>query len=365
MRLVLQVLGWFLAVVVAAVASSFGLTGGWWRAALLAIAAFLLAPVLWGVVPLPPVWRTGSVVVLLLVGAVVIGIMNPLRSIYRSPQAETELMRLYDARLAAWPTPHESAFVDTTYGRVHVIVAGPENAPPLVLLHASGVASWSWLFNAEAWNAQVRTFAIDTLGDAGKSVLADVRRYPRSGAEQAALYGEILDALGIERAPVVGASEGGFIGTDLALHAPGRVTALVLLGPMGYAGTTSSMVRIVATTFFPFPALQRSTSRWALGDSAVVEDALGEWFPLLLGGVLPAKLRPTVFGQEELRRLEVPVMLVLGENDRLVGDPARAASRAQAIADLRTEVVPSGHMMGIERSEAIDALVLDFLAVAD
>lgn len=364
MRLVLQVVGWFLAVVVAAVALSFGLTGGWWRAVLLALAALLLVPVLWGVIPLTPVWRVGSLAVLL-VGAVVIGVMSPLRSIYRSSHAEAELMRLYDARLAAWPTPHESVYVDTSYGRVHVIVAGPEGAPPLVLLHASGVASWSWLFNAEGWNAHFRTFAIDTLGDAGKSVLADVGRYPRSGAEQAALYVEILDALGVERAPVVGASEGGFIGTNLALHAPGRVSALVLLGPMGYAGTTSSIVRIVATTFFPFPALQRSTSRWALGDSQVVQDALGEWFPLLLGNVLPAKLRPTAFRSEELRRLEVPVMLVLGENDRLVGDPARAASRAQAIPDLRTEVVPSGHMMGIERSDAVNGLVLDFLGVAD
>lgn len=364
MRIVLQVLGWFLAVAVAAVAMSFGLTGGWWRAALLVVAGLLLVPILWGLVPLPAVWRIGSVAVLL-AGAVLIGVLNPMRSIYRSSHAEAELMRLYDARLEAWPTPHKSVFVDTTYGRVHVIVAGPEAAPPMVLLHASGVASWSWSFNAEAWNAHYRTFAIDTLGDAGKSVLADVGRYPRSGAEQAALYVQILDALGIARAPVVGASEGGFIGTNLALHVPERVRALVLLGPMGYAGTASSIVRIVATTFFPFPALQRSTARWALGDSPAVDEALGEWFPLLLGGVLPAKLRPTAFAPDELHGLEVPVMLVLGENDRLVGDPARAAARAQPIPDLRTEVVASGHMMGIERSEEVNGLVLDFLGAPD
>lgn len=364
MRTVLLVVAWLAAVGFAAAALSLGLTGNWVRGLLLALVALLLLPAAWGLVPMRVAWRIGSIAALLVV-ALGIGFVWPSRSIYRSPAAEARLMQIYDARLARWPTQHSSVFVDTEYGRVHVIVSGPAEAPPLVLLHASGVASWSWLYNAEALNRHYRTYAIDTLGDAGKSVLEDVGRYPRNGVEQARVYEQIFDGLGIARAPVVGASEGGFIATNLALHAPERVRALALLGPMGYAGTTSSIVRIVLTTFFPFPSLRRSTTRWALGDSEAVQGALGEWFPLLLAGVLPAKLRPSTFSGEEMRRLHVPVMLVLGAKDRLVGDPDRAIQLAREIPELRAEVVASGHIMGIERADDVDALLLDFLGRPD
>ncbi len=86
--------------------------------------------------------------------------------------------------------------------------------PPLLLLHASGVAGWSWLDNVEELSKHYRTYAIDTLGDAGKSVLSDLNNYPQDGQTQSDLYTEITDKLGVEQAYVVGASEGGFIGTN-------------------------------------------------------------------------------------------------------------------------------------------------------
>ena len=105
------------------------------------------------------------------------------------------------------------------------------------------MSGWSWLYNVEELSKHYRTYAIDTLGDAGKSVLSDLGNYPQDGQDQSDLYSEISDKLGVERAYVVGASEGGFIGTNYALYAPERVEKLVLLGPMGYAGTNASILR--------------------------------------------------------------------------------------------------------------------------
>lgn len=52
----------------------------------------------------------------------------------------------------------------------------------------------------------------------------------------------LLDALGIERAPIAGWSMGGFIGQRLAVRVPGRVDALILLGTDG-GGSTSVLAR--------------------------------------------------------------------------------------------------------------------------
>ena len=73
--------------------------------------------------------------------------------------------------------------------------------------------------------------------DAGVPSIHVVRR-----EDQADLYADIMDRLGIDgSAIVVGASEGGFIGTNFALYAPERVEKLALLGPMGYAGAIQSI----------------------------------------------------------------------------------------------------------------------------
>jgi pimeloyl-ACP methyl ester carboxylesterase len=311
-------------------------------------------------ISLSPLVRILSIVALLAL-FVLLGNVNKATSIYKSPEVEARLMEIYDARLEEWPVPYESVLVDTAYGKVHVIISGPEDAPPLLLLHASGVAGWSWLYNIEELSQHYRTYVIDTIGDAGKSVLSDFNNYPQDGQDQSDLYTEITEKLGVERAYVVGASEGGFIGTNYALYAPERVEKLALLGPMGYAGTNASVLRIMLAQFFPLKPVQENTFRWAFGDNPKLEEGFGEWFRLLMAGVFPHKARPTKFAAEQLQSLDVPVLLVLGEKDNLVGDPENARALAQDIPDLRVEVLDTGHLIGVEQPEQVNALILEFL----
>jgi pimeloyl-ACP methyl ester carboxylesterase len=286
--------------------------------------------------------------------------MSTGRSIYKSPEVEAQLVGIYDARLGQWPVPYESIFVDTTYGKVHTIVSGPEDAPPVLLLHASGLSAWSWLYNVEELNKHYRTFAIDTIGDAGKSVLSDLDYFPKDGQALSDFYLEISDKLGVNSAYVVGASQGGFIGTSYALYAPERVKKLVLLGPMGYAGTNRTVVRIVLATLLPFKSIQDSTFRWAFGDSSEVQAACDEWFRLVMTGVMPKQARPKTFSAEQLQSLQLPVLLVLGERDGLVGDPKNAKILAQNITDIQTVILDTGHAIGVEKPKAINSLISDF-----
>ncbi len=286
--------------------------------------------------------------------------MSTTRSIYKSPEIEAKLMGIYDARLGQWPVPYESVFLDTTYGKVHTIVSGPEDAPPALLLHASGLSAWSWLYNVGELNKHCRTYAVDTIGDAGKSVLSDLDNYPKDGQALSAFYLEISDKLGVNSAYVVGASQGGFIGTNLALYAPERVKKLVLLGPMGYAGTERTVVRIVLATILPFKSIQDNTFRWAFGDDPVVQEACEEWFRLVMTRVMPKQARPKTFSPEQLRNLKVPVLLVLGERDGLVGNPENAKKLAQSIPDIQTVVLNTGHAVGVERPDEVNSLIVNF-----
>jgi pimeloyl-ACP methyl ester carboxylesterase len=136
----------------------------------------------------------------------------------------------------------------------------------------------------------------------------------QTGRDQAELYTEITGKLGVDKAYVIGASEGGFIGgSNYALYHPERVEKLALLGPMGYAGAMKSVMRITFAQFFPLKPIQNSTFRWAFSDS-----------PLLMSGTFPQKVSPLPLTAEQRQSINVPVMFVFGERDNLVGDPEAA-----------------------------------------
>jgi pimeloyl-ACP methyl ester carboxylesterase len=365
MQTVFLVLSWLFAVVFGLLTLSMILMGNWLQAtALLGIVLLLLPPVRTlihnriGESLSPWVYAISIVGLLAIFGG--LGSMNKPTSSYKSAQVKARFTQMYDAKMEGWPVPYESVYVDTSYGKVHVIVSGPEDAPPMLLLHASGVPAWSWMYNVEELSRHYRTYAIDLIGDAGRSEYYSLDNRMRDGQDQAELYTEITDQLGVGRAYVVGASEGGFIGTNYALHAPERVQKLVLLGPMGYSGAVQSMIRIMLTQFFPLKPIQESTSRWAFGDDPKLGEEFGEWFRLTMTGLNPAKVAPFPFKPGERQSIQVPVLLVLGERDNLVGDPARATALVQDIPDIRVEVLDTGHLIGAEAPDQVNALIRQF-----
>jgi pimeloyl-ACP methyl ester carboxylesterase len=365
MTYVWLILGWIFSIIFGFLTVSMVLMKNW----LAALALFLVV-----LLCLPPVSamlirRFDFSIHPLLRGVLIVGLLfvfvrlltgGTATSIYASPQVEARFMQIYDEKMTGWPVPYDDVFVDTRYGKVHVIESGPQDAPPLLFLHASGVSGWSWKFNVADFSKSFRTYAIDLIGDAGKSEYADLQNVMKTGQDQADLYAEICDRLGVEKAYVVGASEGGFIGSNFALHHPERVEKLALLGPMGYSGAVQSIMRITFAQFFPLKPLQKATFKWAFSDSPRLNDEFGEWFMLIMNGLRPYKISPMPLSAEQRQGIKVPVLFVFGEGDNLVGDPQAARDLVQDIPDVRVEIVPAGHLVAAELPEQVDALVVDF-----
>ncbi|HEX2102783.1 MAG TPA: alpha/beta hydrolase [Solirubrobacteraceae bacterium] len=105
--------------------------------------------------------------------------------------------------------------------RLHHEIRG--DGPPVLLVHAGIADSRMWEPLAERLVAAGRRVVAPDLRGFGRSPL------PPETFSPAADLLELLDDLGIERAPVVGASFGGRVTLELALRAPGRVSAIALL----------------------------------------------------------------------------------------------------------------------------------------
>jgi pimeloyl-ACP methyl ester carboxylesterase len=359
------VFGWLFAVLIGVLTISMLLMHNWLQAVLLLVVVLLCLPPVttlarnqWGL-SIHPVLRVVLVVALLYgFGRLFVG--QEQTSIYKSPEIKSRFTQIYDQKMAEWPVPYEDVFLDTEYGRVHVIASGPQQAPSLLLLHASGVSSWSWKYNVEPLSRHYRTYAIDLIGDAGKSEFTDLKHVMKSGQDQGRLYAEIADKLGAQKAYVVGASEGGFIASNFAGQYPERVEKLALLGPMGYSGATQAIIRIALTSFFPLQPIQDATFAWAFSDSSQLKQDYVEWFPLTMTSLQPVKVPPLSVSAEQRQALSMPVMFVFGREDNVVGNPQAAQAWVQDMQDVRVEIVDAGHLMGGEIPDQISALLLDF-----
>jgi pimeloyl-ACP methyl ester carboxylesterase len=287
---------------------------------------------------------------------------NKPQSIYLTPEYEERFMAFYDDQMEEWPVPYETTYVETRYGRAHVITGGDPDAPPLLLCHAGALPSWSWKYNIEELNAHFRTYAVDAMGEVGKSVLYDVNEHTRDGRDIADLYCEILDELGLERPHVAGASYGGFIGTNIAIHHPDRVDKLVLIGPMGVTpSTASTLLRITLLTLFPAKPVQDSFVDWMIAGSDDSTDDIVAWMRMVFTGARAKEAPPMTFTQEELAEIKAPVLLILGERDNLVGAPSTVIEYTRPIPNVESAVLDASHGIWAERAAEVDELIVGFL----
>ncbi|WP_437684952.1 alpha/beta fold hydrolase [Sorangium sp. So ce176] len=147
---------------------------------------------------------------------------------FRSPEARARIAAWFDRFHERLPAPARSRELSTRFGATHVLVAGPEDAPPLVCLHGALASSAHLLGELGPLLARHRVHAIDVIGQSVKS--ADVR-LPIDGPAYAEWLTDVLDALGLARAHLLGVSWGGFAALRMAQVAPGRIDRLVLIVP--------------------------------------------------------------------------------------------------------------------------------------
>jgi 2-hydroxy-6-oxonona-2,4-dienedioate hydrolase len=150
-------------------------------------------------------------------------------TMFRNAESRSVMDRAY-ARLLDQTPQAQSRSVKTRFGDTHMLVAGPEDAPPLVVLHGAMANSAVALREGGPFLDRFRLHLVDVIGQSVKS--ADVRLRV-DNADYAEWVKDVLDELGLTKAHVYGASYGGFIARKLAEIAPERIDRLVLLVPAG------------------------------------------------------------------------------------------------------------------------------------
>jgi pimeloyl-ACP methyl ester carboxylesterase len=283
-------------------------------------------------------------------------------SLFKSAEGEAKYHAAYNKVLALWGVPYESQHLATRFGATHVLASGPRAAPPLVLLHAMAISSTMWYPNIAELSRDFRTFAVDVMGDAGKSVPS---HRPKNRCEYARWLLDVFNELHIEQADVAGLSYGGFLTLNFALQAPDRVKRIVLLAPAGcfVRFRLAFWLRMACGMFLPPRAAFKSLIPWIsarkdAAESPMFEQLLVHW----LFGKAHLNVWPRVFRDAELRRLSVPTLLLIGDRE-VIYDPRVAIGRAtRLIPRIEAAIIPNAsHFLTFDQSDSVDARVLSFL----
>lgn len=260
--------------------------------------------------------------------------------------------------------------------RVHVEETGPLDGEPVLLVHGFGSSGYTWRFVAPELAAAGYRVVIPDLYGFGWSDRPE-EPFDYTPAGQAVMVRLLMDRLGIERAHLVGHSFGGGVALKTWEAAPDRVRSLALVAttlptisrapnadfrfyrPLAYLG-----VRLLGLTrWFVRAALERSVF-----DPAFVTDELVDAYRARLGLVGPAGRYDSLTRPIPRERLEItlsevdaPVLLVWGEDDRLI--PIKHGRRAAGLFPDATLVVypDTGHLVMEERPERLTGRLLQFL----
>ncbi|MGH8760403.1 MAG: alpha/beta fold hydrolase [Burkholderiales bacterium] len=234
---------------------------------------------------------------------------------------------------------------------------------PVVLLHggtvsfAGNFAAWGWIERLTAQGLQV--IGLDFRGHGRSDKPHDTELYGTAALSRDVIA--LIDHLGIDRASLVGYSIGSAVALHLLHACPGRFGRSVLvatgdgligLPPYTFSAVLPCLVAALRQPEFPKDLPSHVAAYWTFatevgGDRAAAAAAASASYP-------PCSI-------EAAASIEVPVLVVSGERDPVLG---RGPRLAQALSQGHyVEIAGADHFM-LARDEKVQAAVADFLAAS-
>jgi pimeloyl-ACP methyl ester carboxylesterase len=278
---------------------------------------------------------------------------------FRTPEGQARYFAAYDKALRLWPVPVESLEIPTRFGMVHLNACGPKEATPLFLIPGQAVSSTMWYPNVEALSRAYRVYAVDILGDMGKSVRTRLFTQPTDFADW---MNDLFDGLQIEAAHVAGLSYGGFIALRFALSSPARVKKLILMSPASLLSIRPIFFARMMGMLLPgFILSARGKQKLMLGIYA-------EKMAPIIAQMLTTNdfqynmYLPPTFTDDQLKQVSVPTLLMLGDRE-VIYDYKAAQRRAQKfISNIAVSIIPgAGHALNFDQPEIVNQHILEFL----
>ncbi|MCI8522782.1 MAG: alpha/beta hydrolase [Lachnospiraceae bacterium] len=283
-------------------------------------------------------------------------------SIYRSQLSKSLVINLYNAQIAKLDIPYQDIFVETSFGRTHVVEIGNPEGKPLLVFHGGNSTTAYNLLESRFLLEKFHVYAVDIIGHPGKSAENILMPF---GYHYGRWAGEVISALGYEKICCLGSSFGGGVLTKLMCIAPSKVERAVLLVPAGinnaFPADTAKMIVPLAKYYLTKDEkyMKETAMYMALSEKALKKD-----FMAVIKNTLDnVKIHPFMPSNVEMARLhkcKAPALVMAAEYDCLF--PARKVlpKAKKVLPNCKIHMLKGrGHIPVLRKREK--QIIVDFL----
>jgi pimeloyl-ACP methyl ester carboxylesterase len=276
--------------------------------------------------------------------------------------ADSAYYAAYNKTMNLWNINYQDLYIPTTFGTAHVVVCGPEDGEPLVLLHGMNASSTMWYPNAEALSKNHQVFAIDFILEPGKSRLT---KEMENVNDATMWYNEVISALQLKKYHLIGASRGGWFAVKLALNQGKKVKSLILLSPaqtFTWIKPSSGMLKSLMALL---PSQEDQMAKSMEGLSSKSEDVNQTYLEQYqLGLEQDSKYKFLLdmqpFSEKELEKLTIPVLVLVGDRDIINGKKtvylANKLPKGKGIM-----IKNAGHFLSVDQADKVNEQMIQFL----
>ncbi len=244
---------------------------------------------------------------------------------------------------------------------------------PVLLLHGSGpgVSAWAnWRLVIPHLAGNFRTIAPDIVGFGFTERPEGIREDMETWLEHAL---DFLDAMGIEKAHVVGNSFGGALSVALAIHAPERVSRLVLMGSValefeltegldltwGYTPSLDNMRRLL--DLFAYNRSLVNDELAQLRYEASMRPGVQESYAVMFPAPRQDGIRKICSQEADVKTIRHETLIIHGRDDQVI--PVSCSEDLfRCIKNSQLHIFGNcGHWTQIEHNRRFNKLVTDFL----
>lgn len=247
---------------------------------------------------------------------------------------------------------------------LHHELAGPHNAPCIVLSTSLGARLQMWQPQMQALTQHFRALRYDMRGHGASPSPAG----PYSIADLGNDVLQLLDHHNISSAHFCGISLGGVIGQWLGIHASDRIEKLILCNTAAKVGTDEGWQKRIAEVR-------------ANGMASIADTVISRWFtepfatshPQVIASIREGMLASNVEGyaaccealrtsdlRSEIVTITTPTLVIAGSHDA-VCTTADAQFLQSQIPNSQQQILPAAHLSNVEAADHFNQSLLNFL----
>ena len=285
-----------------------------------------------------------------------------MKTIYKSEKGKEEILNLYDSQLSRLLAPWKDVYVDTSFGKTHIIETGNLTGIPLLVFHGGNATTAYNLLACDFIMNDFHIYAVDMVGHPGKSAETSL---PSRGYDYGKWVSEVIDGLKYDKISLFGGSFGAGVIAKTMCVCPNKINRVVLYVP---SGIKNALAIKSASMMLPMIAywitgkdkwLKKCMLPMAITEDNITKD-IYETAKLSIDHVKIKKGMPSNVDEKLMKKCTAPTLVMAAERDCLFPGNGVIERAKKIIPQCKTYLLKGrGHMNFLTDEEK--EMIVDFL----